>query len=107
MGQDHYNGITDEILSFGNAVSRVITYEGFLIPRQKEELERFTDEKRKEFGLASLMTFSKDLQMQSVFQKDHRIDLTTFQGPREGRPGTGHLERDGWTIYTIIAAWRP
>jgi two-component system nitrogen regulation sensor histidine kinase NtrY len=29
VGQDYYNGITDEILSFGNVLSRVITYEGF------------------------------------------------------------------------------
>jgi two-component system, NtrC family, nitrogen regulation sensor histidine kinase NtrY len=80
VGQDHYNGITDEILSFGNVVSRVITYEGFLIPSKKEDLERFTDEKRKEFGLASLKIFSKDLKMLSV-SKDHRIDLTTFKDP--------------------------
>jgi two-component system nitrogen regulation sensor histidine kinase NtrY len=80
VGQDYYNGITDEILSFGNGLSRVITYEGFLIPSKNEGLERFTDEKRKEFGLASLKVFSKDLEMLSV-SKDHRIDLTSFTDP--------------------------
>ncbi len=80
VGQDYYNGITDEILSFGNVLSRVITYEGFLIPSKNEDLERFTDEKRKEFALASLKVFSKDLEMMSV-SKDHRIDLTSFTDP--------------------------
>jgi len=83
VGQDHYNGITDEILSFGNVLSRVITYEGFLIPSKKEDLERFTDEKRKEFGLASLKVFSKEPKMLSV-SKDHRIDLTSFKDPERG-----------------------
>ena len=87
VGQDYYNGITDEILSFGNVLSRVITYEGFLIPNRKEDLERFTDEKRKEFGLASLKVFSHELEMMSV-SKDHRIDLTAFKSPV-----TGVLER--------------
>ncbi|MCF8127111.1 MAG: HAMP domain-containing protein [Deltaproteobacteria bacterium] len=80
VGQDYYNGITDEILSFGNVLSRVITYEGFLIPSKNEGLERFTEEKRKELGLASLKVFSKDLEMLSV-SKDHRIDLTSFTDP--------------------------
>ena len=80
VGQDYYNGITDEILSFGNVLSRVITYEGFLIPSKKEGLERFTDEKRKELGLASLKVFSKELEMMSV-SKDHRIDLSSFKDP--------------------------
>ncbi|MBW2708314.1 MAG: HAMP domain-containing protein, partial [Deltaproteobacteria bacterium] len=80
MGQDYYNGITDEMLSFGNVLSRVITYEGFLIPGKKEDLERFTDEKRNESGLASLKVFSGKREMLSV-SKDHRIDLTSFKGP--------------------------
>ena len=77
VGQDYYNGVTDEILSFGNVLSRVITYEGYLIPNKKEALQRFTDEKRKELGLASLKVYSEDLAMVSA-SNDHRIDLTTF-----------------------------
>ena len=83
VGQDYYTGITDEMLSFGNVLSRVITYEGFLIPSQKEDLERFTDEKRKELGLASLKVFSQELTMMAV-SKDHRIDLTAFKNPANG-----------------------
>ncbi|MFH1627917.1 MAG: ATP-binding protein [Pseudomonadota bacterium] len=79
VGQDHYKGITDEILAFGNNLGRVITYEGFMIPSKKEKLEKVVDDKRKEFGLASLQVFSKELGLQAV-AKDHRIDLSTFKG---------------------------
>jgi two-component system nitrogen regulation sensor histidine kinase NtrY len=78
VGQDHYKGITDEILAFGNNLGRVITYEGFMIPSKKEKLEKVVDDKRKEFGLASLQVFSKELGLQAV-AKDHRIDLSTFK----------------------------
>ena len=80
VGQDYYKEITDEILSFGNNLGRVITYEGFMIPSKKEKLEKFIDEKRKELNLASLQIFSAKLDLMAV-SKDHRIDLTAFKGP--------------------------
>ena len=80
VGQDYYKGITDEILSFGNNLGRVITYEGFMIPSKKEKLQKFIDEKRKELSLASLQIFSAKLELMAV-SKDHRIDLTAFKGP--------------------------
>ncbi len=80
VGQDYYKEITDEILSFGNNLGRVITYEGFMIPSNKEKLQKFIDEKRKELGLASLQIFSTKLDLMAV-SKDHRIDLTAFEGP--------------------------
>ncbi|MBW2204508.1 MAG: PAS domain-containing sensor histidine kinase, partial [Deltaproteobacteria bacterium] len=80
VGQDYYKEITDEILSFGNNLGRVITYEGFMIPSNKEKLQKFIDEKRKELGLASLQIFSTKLDLMAV-SKDHRIDLTAFKEP--------------------------
>ena len=80
VGQDYYNRITDEILSFGNSVSRVITYEGFMLVSRKEDLEKFVAEKRKEFGLAWLKVYSQKLEMRTLSQ-DHRIDLSSFKGP--------------------------
>jgi len=79
VGQDYYKEITDEILSFGNNLGRVITYEGFMISSKKEKLEKFIDEKRKELGLASLQVFSTKLDLMAV-SKGHRIDLTAFKG---------------------------
>jgi two-component system nitrogen regulation sensor histidine kinase NtrY len=80
VGQDHYNSITDEILSFGNHLSRVISYEGFMLLSRKENLEKFINEKRMEYSLASLKVISKNLAPRTV-SKDDRIDLSTFKGP--------------------------
>lgn len=80
VGQDYYKGITDDILTFGNNSSRVITYEGYMLPSKAEKLEKFVDEKRREFSLASLRVFSKDLKLMAM-SEDHRIDLTAFKAP--------------------------
>ncbi len=80
VGQDYYKGIGDEIISFGNHLSRIITYEGYMLLSRKEKLEKFVPEKQKEFGLASLGVVSDKLDPRAV-SKDHRIDLSTFKGP--------------------------
>jgi two-component system nitrogen regulation sensor histidine kinase NtrY len=80
VGQDYYNRITDEILSFGNNLSRVITYEGFMLVTKKDELDKYINEKRKEYRLASLAVFGQKLDMR-VLSQDHRLDLSTFGGP--------------------------
>ena len=80
VGQDYYNRITDEILSFGNNLSRVITYEGFMLVSKKDELDKYINEKRKEYRLASLAVFGQKLDMR-VLSQDHRLDLSTFGGP--------------------------
>ncbi|NQU12699.1 MAG: HAMP domain-containing protein, partial [Desulfobacteraceae bacterium] len=80
VGQDYYKGIADEIISFGNNLSRLITYEGFMLLSRKDELERFIREKQKEFRLASLGVVSDKLAPRAISQ-DHRIDLSTFKGP--------------------------
>lgn len=80
VGQDYYKGIADEIISFGNHLSRVIAYEGSMLLSRKGELERFIREKQKEFGLASLGVVSDKLAPRAISQ-DHRIDLSAFKGP--------------------------
>ena len=80
VGQDYYNQITDEVLTLGNKLSRIITYEGFILISRKENLEKFMHEKRKEYRLASLEVISRKLNLRAVSQ-DHRIDLSTFKGP--------------------------
>ena len=80
IGQDYYKEIADESLSFGNILSRIITYEGYLIPSKMDRLARFSNEKRKEFGLASVQVFSETLSLEAV-SSDHSIDLTAFKGP--------------------------
>ncbi len=80
VGQDHYKGITDEILSFGNNFGRVISYGGLMIVSKKEDLEKYITEKLKEFGLASIMVFSQDLELMAV-SRNHRIHLSSFKDP--------------------------
>ena len=79
VGQDYYERTGDEILSFGNNLSRVISYEGFMLPANKEGLEKFIDKKRKEYDLALLEVFSGKLEPRTVSQS-HRIDLSSFKG---------------------------
>ena len=80
VGQDYYDQITDQILSFGNNLSRVITYEGYMLLSRQEDLEKFVDDKRKEYRLASLKVFSAKLDQRTQSQ-DHRIDLSSFEDP--------------------------
>jgi two-component system, NtrC family, nitrogen regulation sensor histidine kinase NtrY len=82
IGQDYYKDIADESLSFGNILSRIITYEGYLNPSRKDSLTKFSDEKRKEYGLASVHILSRALNVEAK-SIDHRIDLTAFKGPVE------------------------
>ena len=80
MGRDYYKGIADEILSLGNNLSRVITHEGYMLLSRKEDLEKFINDKQKEYHLASLSIFSNKLEQRTVAQ-DHRIDLSGFKRP--------------------------
>jgi len=79
VGRDHYNRITDEILFFGNKLSRVITYEGFMLLAKERDLKKYISEKQKEYALASLKVFSKNLNLRTVSQ-DEKIDLIPFEG---------------------------
>lgn len=79
VGRDYYGRAADEILYFGNNLSRVISYEGFMLQDNKEQLEKFIDEKRREYDLAFLKVFSGTLESKAV-SKSHRIDLSSFKG---------------------------
>ncbi len=79
VGRDYYVRAADEILFFGNNLSRVISYENFILLANKERLEKFIDEKRREYDLAFLEVFSGKLEPRTV-SKSHRIDLSSFKG---------------------------
>ncbi len=80
VGQDYYNRINDEIVLFGNKLSRVIQYEGTLIRSRKNDLEKYIAEKRKEYSLASIKVFSDDLKLRGISQDD-QLDLFPFEDP--------------------------
>jgi len=80
VGQDYYNQTTDEILSFGNNLGRLITYHGYMLKLKKDDLEKFISEKRTEYQLASIKVFSQALKLRAVAQDDS-LDLSPFKDP--------------------------
>ncbi|HIC86361.1 MAG TPA: HAMP domain-containing protein [Desulfobacterales bacterium] len=80
VGQDYYSQVSDQVLSFGNSLSRVITFEGLMLVSKKDELDRFIEEKRKEYRLASVKIFSKKLELRSQ-TLDKNLDLSPFEDP--------------------------
>ena len=80
VGQEYYARIGEEVLALGNTLSRFMTHEGYMLDLKKEGLERFVDDKRKEYGLATLEVISANLDHRAT-SKDHRIDLSGFPGP--------------------------
>jgi len=98
VGQDYYKDIADGSLSFGNILSRIITHEGYLISSKRDALTKFSNEKLKEFGLASIQIFSRGLDVETI-SRDHRIDLTAFKGP--GTDILTNAIEKGTDTYTI------
>jgi two-component system nitrogen regulation sensor histidine kinase NtrY len=80
VGEGYYKKVTDEILFFGNNLSRLITYHGYMLRSRADNLERFIDEKRLEYRLASIKLFSRTMNPRAV-SKDSRIDLSLFKNP--------------------------
>ena len=78
VARDYYDKATDETLSYGNNLSRLISYHGYMLVSRKENIEKFIDEKRLEYDLASIKVFSKMMKLRAVTQ-DERIDLSPFK----------------------------
>ena len=82
VGHEFNNRITDELISFGNNLSRLITYRGYMLKVNKEDLEKFIGEKRIEYHLASITVFSGQLNVRAI-STDESIDLSPFRKPEE------------------------
>ncbi len=80
VAKEYYNKITEEMLSSGNNLSRLITYHGYMLLSRKENLDKFINEKRMEYHLASIKVFSKQMDLRVISQGD-RIDLSSFKNP--------------------------
>jgi two-component system, NtrC family, nitrogen regulation sensor histidine kinase NtrY len=79
VGRDYYKRMTDDIFALENNVSRVITYEGYMLVSKQGDLEKFIHEKRKEYHLASLKVFSGNLKLRCG-SENRSVDLSTFRG---------------------------
>jgi len=82
VGQEFYKRMTEENLALGNNISRVISYEGYMLLSREDDMERFVYEKQKEYRLASIRVFAQNLELRTAAQ-DERIDLSAFKGPGE------------------------
>lgn len=82
VGEDYYKQTTEEIFSFGNNLSRLITYHGYMLIKSKDELEKFINEKRIEYQLASIRVFSRKMELRAS-SVDDSIDLGPFRDPDE------------------------
>lgn len=80
VGHAYYKQINDEILTYGNNLSLLITYHGYMLVKEKEGLEKFINEKRLEYRLASIKVFSKSMELRATAIND-RLDLTPFSSP--------------------------
>ncbi len=80
VGQSYYDKKAEEIFGFGNNMSRLITYRGYMLISRKEELQKFISEKRREYGLACIKVFSRGLDPRSETRSEG-IDLSPFDFP--------------------------
>ncbi len=82
VGQSHYDRKAEELFGLGNNLSRLMTYHGYMLLSKQDHLEKFVADKRREYGIASIQVFSKDLELRAG-ARDDKIDLSPFDKPRE------------------------
>jgi two-component system, NtrC family, nitrogen regulation sensor histidine kinase NtrY len=80
--QDYYQNINDGLISFGNNISRLISYNGYMLIAKSDELDKFINEKQAEYRLTSIKVFSSSLDLKAASQDD-RTDLTPFKNPEQ------------------------
>jgi len=80
VGQGYHQDIYDEIISFGNNLSGMISYNGYMLLSKNDELEKFISEKRTEYDLALIKVFSQKMELRAV-SGDDNTDLSSFQDP--------------------------
>jgi len=80
VGQGYYSQIAEEVLTCGNHMSGLIAYHGYMGQQKKEDLNKFIDEKRVEYRLASIRVFARNMQVRAV-SMDDKIDLSSFKDP--------------------------
>jgi len=80
VGRDYYKTMTDDVFALGNNLSRVITYEGYMLKSKRGELEKYVQEKRKEYHLASLKVYAQNFKLLCA-SENRAVDLSTFKGP--------------------------
>jgi len=78
VGQGYYSRITEDLLAFGNSLSRLITYQGYTLLSRTDEVDKLINEKRIEYHVAAIKVFSKSMQLRALSQ-DEKLDLSPFK----------------------------
>lgn len=78
VGQDYYSRLSEEVLAFGNSLSRYLGSEGYLLPARKDTVEKVLEEKRREYGLAAITLFT-DARTPVLEVRDPGLDLSGFK----------------------------
>jgi len=78
VGQGYYNRITEDLLAYGNSLSRVISYHGYTLLSRTDEVDKLINEKRIEHHLAAIKVLSKSMQLRALSQ-DEKLDLSPFK----------------------------
>ncbi|MGD2126760.1 MAG: ATP-binding protein [Desulfobacteraceae bacterium] len=78
VGQGFYSNITDNLLTHGNSLSRLITYHGYTLLSRNEEVDKLITEKRTQYRLSRIKVFSKSMQLRALSQ-DEKVDLSPFK----------------------------
>ncbi len=87
LGQDYYEKIYQKIFSFGNNISRIITYEGLTPVTKNSDLVKFVNDKLNQYSFSRIQYYSQKLELRISVQ-DTNLDLGNFTGP-----GQEELER--------------
>ncbi len=82
VGQSYYDGKAEELFAHGNNLSRLMTYHGYMLISRQESLEKFIADKRREYNVASIQVFSRELDDRAL-ASDKGIDLSPFKQPKE------------------------
>ncbi len=82
VGQSYYDREAEDLFGFGNHLSRLITYHGYMLVSRQDQLDKFIAEKRREYGLASVKVYSRGLELRSRVH-DEGIDLSPFKEAKE------------------------
>ncbi|MEA3360158.1 MAG: ATP-binding protein [Thermodesulfobacteriota bacterium] len=78
IGEDYFNKTGDDLISFGNSLSSLITHRGLMNLPESDKLQSFIEEKRREYNLDAIRIFSSNLRPRAV-SYNNKVDLKIFK----------------------------
>ncbi|NLA74188.1 MAG: PAS domain S-box protein [Deltaproteobacteria bacterium] len=82
LGQDYYEKTYHKIFTFGNNISRIITYDGLTPLAKNSDLVKFVNDKLKQYNFSRIRVYSQKLELR-VSVQDTNHDMEIFTGPEQ------------------------